>query len=78
MYIPFGCAMLVYEVYGGDNRVVNQYLYQPSTATKAPAALVETYYSCVFGVWNSQLDYRILLFNSFVEQGFICNFSCVF
>jgi hypothetical protein len=30
--VPTGCSMLVYEVYGGDNRVVNSYLYQPSTA----------------------------------------------
>jgi hypothetical protein len=32
--VAAGCAMFVFEVYGGDNRVVNEYSYQP-TATPA-------------------------------------------
>lgn len=29
--IASGCAMFAFEVYGGDNRVVNEYSYQPSS-----------------------------------------------
>lgn len=28
---PPGCAMLAFEVYGGNNRAVNKYSYQPSS-----------------------------------------------
>lgn len=95
--IASGCAMFAFEVYGGDNRIVNQFLYQPSSTPaftdtlyasrtmaviikRAPTSLVETYYSCVLGVWDSIFQ-AIGLANStvqfFVTVGFFLYFYSV-
>lgn len=37
--VPDGCAMLAVEIYGGDNRVVNAYQYQPSTTPAYSSSL---------------------------------------
>eukprot|EP00595_Chromulina_sp_UTEXLB2642_P002996 CAMPEP_0196767558 /NCGR_PEP_ID=MMETSP1095-20130614/41744_1 /TAXON_ID=96789 ORGANISM="Chromulina nebulosa, Strain UTEXLB2642" /NCGR_SAMPLE_ID=MMETSP1095 /ASSEMBLY_ACC=CAM_ASM_000446 /LENGTH=280 /DNA_ID=CAMNT_0042136003 /DNA_START=1261 /DNA_END=2104 /DNA_ORIENTATION=- len=61
--IPPGCALLAVEFYGGDDRHLSEYYYQPSTIaftnniflsyamkqilTNPPTRLVQLYYDCV-------------------------------
>ncbi len=95
--VAAGCAMFAFEVYGGDNRIVNEFLYQPSTTPaftdtlysartmavvmkRAPTSLIETYYSCVLGIWDSIFQ-AIGLANSsvqfFITVGFFIYFYTV-
>eukprot|EP01035_Chromulina_nebulosa_P017424 gene17424-22976_t len=78
MFIPAGCAAIAIEFYGGAEKEISEYYYQPDLnnnqftaysvlnklANNPPTSLIQQYYSCVLGVKDSFIQATGIAFSN--------------